>query len=73
MSAGPDRESLVFLDAPRRGRPRGLEPKSPVTAHFGAAEHDRIIAEARDRGMTVAEFVRTAIRRALPRRPRGGA
>jgi hypothetical protein len=72
MSSGPDRHSLTMLGAesPRRGRPRGPEPRSPVTAHFGATEHDRIIAAASERGLTVAEFVRSAVRRALPRRPR---
>jgi hypothetical protein len=59
------RSSCGDGEPPRRGRPRGPEPRSPVTAHFGATEHDRIIAEARDRGLTVAEFVRAAVRRAL--------
>lgn len=71
--SGPDRRSLTLLGGAeplRRGRPRGPEPRSPVTAHFGATEHDRIIAAARDRGLTVAAFVRSAVRRALaPRRP----
>ena len=70
--SGPDRHSLVVLggEAPRRGRPRGPEPRSPVTAHFGASEHDEIIAAASEHGQTVAEFVRSAVRRALPRRRR---
>jgi hypothetical protein len=73
MSDGPTRASLSIFggDAPRRGRPRGPEERLGVSARFGSAEHDRIIEAARDRGLTVAEFVRSAVRRALPRRPRG--
>ncbi len=68
--SGPDRHSLILFggEPSRRGRPRGPEPRSPVTAHFGATEHDRIITAARDRGLTVAEFVRAAVRRALTAR-----
>jgi hypothetical protein len=63
------RNSIQLLDAnaaPRpRGRPRAAAPLEPISIRFAAADHDRIIAAANARGLSVSEFCRCAVRSAL--------
>jgi hypothetical protein len=58
-------------DGPRRpGRPRALEPRSSVSTSLAVTDHDRLIAAAQARGLSVSAFVRGALLSALRLRPR---
>jgi predicted HicB family RNase H-like nuclease len=52
-------------DGPRRpGRPRA-EPSSSVSTKIAVTDHDRLIAAANKRGLSVSAFVRGALLNAL--------
>jgi predicted HicB family RNase H-like nuclease len=70
VSAGPPVTLFgAVLASPKRGRPRVQEPMAPISVRFAPREHDRIIAAANTHGVTVSEFMRSAILRAV-RTPR---
>jgi len=62
-----DSISLFGADirTPPRGRPRVAEPRVPVSIRLAASEHDRVIAAANTHGVSVSEFMRSAVLRAL--------
>ena len=47
-----------------RGRPRVDEPRANVSTWLPAREHDRLIALARDRGISVSRTIRTLVAKA---------
>jgi len=53
-------------DSPRRpGRPRAPEPRSSVSTSIAAPDHDRLIAAAQARGLSVSAFIRRTLLSAL--------
>jgi predicted HicB family RNase H-like nuclease len=63
------KDSITWLGAaestPKRGRPRVQEPRAPVSIRLAPREHDRVIAAANTHGVSVSEFMRAAVLRAL--------
>ena len=56
----------------RGGRPRAIEPRTTVTTWIATREHDALIKEAQQRGVSVSALVRetlTARRGSLTRKP----
>ena len=64
------RDSIRILETPppnKGGRPRVPEPRIPISARITPSEYDAITRAANERGVSLSEYVRLAVRRTLPR------
>lgn len=65
-------ETMLILggrrDPRRPGRPRAKEPRTSVCAWIPASEHDKLIALAKAKEMSVSAFVRKVLRDKVTRR-----
>lgn len=50
------------------GRPRAKEPRTSVSAWIPASEHDKLIALANEKEMSLSAFVRKVLREKVTRR-----
>lgn len=55
-------EPSMFIVSPKKaGRPRVAEPRTSVCTWIAASEHDRLIALAKERDVSLSAFVRIVL------------
>jgi hypothetical protein len=61
-------EAVIVVGPRRRGRPRSSEPMSKISAHIPARHYDALAGRAQAERMSLSEYVRTMMDRALSMR-----